>query len=409
MQAESAEDSDLQGWLQLALISQQYRTAPQALLVVLKEWQAKFAVHPANYMLPSSLDSIADKIMPPPKKIALLLPLTGSFAGPGNAIRDGFMAAQQVHKEQQPLDITFYDTEQKNAVALYQQAVNDGADYIVGPLIKQQVAQVAHIPHPVPTLLLNDAEHLQPNSYAYGLSSTNEALQVATQASSKGYKKALIFAPNNEWGSEVVNAFSKEWRQQGGSIVDIFHYNVAADVKEDFNKKIRDFLQVNNSLSRERQIKELLGASIQSVPSHRQDFDMIFLLAYPSKARQIIPALNYYYVNDVPVYATSTVYSGTSNAAKDKDLDGLIFCDIPWVFSHQMAAKNWPEQFNSYNRLYALGLDSYALANQLNQLIIFSADSSSKEQGILYLKPSQQVTRVLQWGQFKDGIAHSLG
>jgi outer membrane PBP1 activator LpoA protein len=74
-----------------------------------------------------------------------------------------------------------------------------------------------------------------------------------------------------------------------------------------------------------------------------------------------------------------------------------------------MGTKNWPEQFNSYNRLYALGMDSYALANQLNQLILFSADGSRKAQGTLYLKSSQHVARILEWGQFKEGLAHSLG
>ncbi|HFE0988205.1 TPA: penicillin-binding protein activator, partial [Legionella pneumophila] len=83
--------------------------------------------------------------------------------------------------------------------------------------------------------------------------------------------------------------------------------------------------------------------------------------------------------------------------------------DMPWVFSHQMGTKNWPEQFNSYNRLYALGVDSYTLATQLNQLILFPADGSSDSTGILYLKPTQQVARVLEWGQFKQGLAHSLG
>jgi outer membrane PBP1 activator LpoA protein len=73
-----------------------------------------------------------------------------------------------------------------------------------------------------------------------------------------------------------------------------------------------------------------------------------------------------------------------------------------------MGSKNWPEQFNSYNRLYALGMDSYALATQLNQLLLFPADGENTH-GILYLKPTSQVARVLEWGRFKRGLVHSLG
>lgn len=139
------------------------------------------------------------------------------------------------------------------------------------------------------------------------------------------------------------------------------------------------------------------------MPSRRQDFDMIFLLAYPSKARQIMPALNYYYAGDIPVFATSSVYSGHANILKDKDLNGIIFCDLPWVFSHQMSVKNWPEQFNSYNRLYALGRESYALTTQINQLLLFPLNKSN-----FSLKENQQITHLLEWGQFKEGKVYSL-
>lgn len=401
--------SELQGWLQLAMISQHYRNDSSALLTALKQWQTQFSMHPANYILPSSLDSIADKLLGAPHKIALLLPLSGPFSGPGHAIYDGFMAAYNANKDISKAQIKLYDTQRGAITALYEQALNEGADYVVGPLTKNQVARVAQMPHPVPTLLLNDTEKVQANSYTFGLSPSNEAAEVAIKASAKGYKRALVFAPDNEWGAEVLQAFRKEWQQHGGRVVDVFSYNVSPQVKEDFNKKIREFLHITNSQTREQQIKELLGLSVQGVPSRRQDFDMIFLLAYPSKARQIMPALKYYYASDVPVYATSSVYSGNANPLKDKDLDGVIFCDIPWVFDHQLAAKNWPEQFNSYNRLYALGKDSYALASRLNQLILFSADGYMKKQDVLYLKPSKQVARALEWGQFKDGLAHSLG
>lgn len=407
MKEEAAPSSELQGWLQLAELSQRHNNDPNTLLAALDHWQSQFDLHPANFILPNPLDSIAGKMLTNPKKIALLLPLSGPFAGPGNAVREGFMAAHTTNKEA-AVQISLYDTNKADATRLYEQAVNEGAEYIVGPLLKNQVTAVAALPHPVPTLLLNEAHYSQDNSYSFSLSPANEAMQVALKAHSKGLTRALVIAPNNEWGDDIVRSFSTHWKQNGGAIADVFYYNVSPTIKEDFNKKISDFLQITDSQKRIKQVQELLGYSVQTAPSRRQDFDMIFLLAYPSKARQIIPALRYYYADDVPVYATSTVYSGHANVLKDRDLEGVIFCDIPWVFTHQMDVKNWPEQFNSYNRLYALGSDSYALATQLNQLILFSAYGAKKSNGTLYLKPNQQVARVLEWGQFKQGVAHSI-
>lgn len=397
---------ELEGWLQLALISRTHRDKGTSLLVAIKQWQTHFPNHPASTLLPDPLDSVVDKMMVQPKQIALLLPLSGGLQGPGMAVRDGFMAAFKEHQEDASIDVKVYDTNKEDIASIYQSAVAEGADYVVGPLSKPQVGVIAELPHPVPTLLLNDTDVMvQDNSYLFGLSPQNEAVQVAIKARSKGYNRALIIAPDNEWGNEVNKAFIQQWQKQNGRIVDTLLYTA----HDDLNKKMRDFLHITNSQQREKQIKEVLGYQIQSIISRRQDFDVIFLLAYPSKARQIMPLLNYYYASDVPVFSTASVYGGSANALKDKDLDGIIFCDIPWVFSHQMGTRNWPEQFNSYNRLYALGRDSYILATQLNQLIVFPADESTAGDGILYLKSSQQIAHVLEWGQFKQGLAHSLG
>ncbi len=407
MAEQAANQSELQGWLQLAIISKKYRNNSKSLLVALDQWQSHFSNHPANHILPNPLDSIANKMLAQPKQVALLLPLSGPLSGPGNAIREGFMAANKANKTGSITQVKMYDTNKGDVANIYQQAITEGADYVVGPLTKSQVASVAAINHPVPTLLLNDSDvNAQENSYSFGLSPANEAIQVAVRARSKGYTRALIIAPKNDWGTEVTKAFTHQWQDNGGQIVDTFSYGL----NEDLNKRMRDFLHITESQAREKQLKQLLGQNLQSSTSRRQDFDMIFLLAYPSKARQIMPLLKYYYAGDVPVYATSSVYGGNANALKDKDLDGVIFCDIPWVFAHQMGSRNWPEQLNSYNRLYALGMDSYALATQLNQLILFPADGSRDDTtGTLYLKPSQQVARVLEWGQFRQGLAHSLG
>ncbi|MCE0722064.1 MULTISPECIES: penicillin-binding protein activator [Legionella] len=404
--AQTANQSVLQGWVQLVLISRTYRDNPKAILAALNQWQSQYRSHPANHILPDPLDSIAHKMRAQPKQVALLLPLSGALQGPGTAVRDGFMAAYKSNNSETSMQVKTYDTDKGDVASLYQNAINDGAEYIVGPLTKSQVAAVAALSHPVPTLLLNDADSvIQENSYLFGLSPTNEAVQVAIRAKNKGYSRALIIAPGNDWGKEITKAFTQQWQKNGGRVVDTFSYGV----NDDLNKKMKDFLQITNSQQREKKLRELLGQKIQPVISRRQDFDMIFLLAYPSKARQIMPLLNYYYAGDVPVYATASVYGGSANPLKDKDLDGIIFCDIPWVFAHQAGTRNWPEQFNSYNRLYALGIDSYTLATQLNQLMLFPADQSQTGEGILYLNPSQHVARVLEWGQFKQGLVHSLG
>lgn len=402
---EATNHSVLKGWVTLALISRKNYQDPHVMVDNLEQWQAQYPNHPANYILPQPFDVIRRRLYASPKKIALLLPLTGALAGPGGAIKDGFMAAFNSSKVASFVSVHAYDTNQVDSARLYEQAVMDGADFIVGPLSKADVARVAPLSHPVPTILLNDIRvKINAPAYQFGLSPLSEAQQVAAKARKQGLTRALVIAPTGTWGDEVISAFSNQWVVGGGQVVDTLHY----DSRDDLNHRIKSFLHVAEDPARRNKVKPVLGSSVDTRLKRRQDFDMIFLLAYPSMARQIMPLLNYYYANNVPVYATSNVYSGTADSMKDKDLDGIIFCDMPWVFSHQIGRRHWPEQFNSYNRLYALGLDSYGLSTQLNQLLLFPALGITDNSGVLYLSNQQTIARILVFGQFRNGLVERV-
>ncbi len=401
--AELSSDDALNGWVQLAAVARKQYVNSQDILQNIEHWRLQFPHHPANYLLPSSLDSISQRLFASPKQIALLLPTTGSLAGPGQAIKDGFIAAYEASDRRQDVQVRLYNANTNRIDLLYQQAVADGADYVVGPLSKPQVTEIAKLAHPIPTLLLNEVD-IKPSAgaYQFGLSPTNEARQVAVKASKNGYSHALIIVPAGVWGDEILSAFTAQWHAGGGQIVETLHYSP----QDDLTTSIQYLLRASASDDRKKRVKQ--PGNVEVKPMRRQDFDVIFLVAYPTKARQIMPLLRYYYAGNVPVYATSSVYSGTINTQKDRDLNNIIFCDMPWVFSHQMGNHHWPEQFNSYNRLYALGMDSYALSTQLNQLLLFPALGVNDKSGVLYLNQNQQISRILVFGQFRLGVAQLL-
>ena len=400
---EAVTGSDLEGWIQLAVISRSNPESVQKTLNHLEQWKQHYPNHAGNAIIPTSLSQIEPYLFAPPKKIALLLPITGKLSGPGSAVRDGFMQAFELAKKTSGIDVQVYDTDKTNASRLYQQAIAEGADYVVGPLGKADVTDVASMNHPIPTILLNDIPYsVKQNAYQFGLSPVSEAMQVAARARKNGHSRALIIAPANPWGDEVAAAFTNQWLASGGHVIDTMKYSDT----ENITSAIKQLLHATESARPTR--GHPVAQSTQAGSRRRHDFDMIFLLAYPSKARQIMPMLKYYYAGDIPVYATSAVYSGSPNTQKDRDLDGVIFCDMPWVFNHQMGSKNWPEQWNSYNRLYALGMDSFVLVTQLNQLLLFPAMGFSDRSGVLYLTPNQQISRILAWGRIKQGLAQEV-
>lgn len=399
---ESSDNQELDGWVQLAGISRHQYPDVDALLAALDQWQSQFPTHSANYILPTPLDRMKQHLFAPPKHMALLLPTAGVLAGPARAIQDGFMAAYEASPRHAQVDVRVYNTNMDSVAAIYDQAIAEGADYIVGPLTKTHVTEIARLSHSVPTVLLNDVDtNIKDNAYQFGLSPASEARQVAARARKKGLGYALVIAPAGAWGESVVKAFAEQWREGGGQLVETLYFQP----EEDLTPAIRQLLHVSASVDHQKRTK----TNTSSLPMRRQDFDMVFLVAYPTKARQIVPLLRYYYAGNVPVYATSSVYSGSLDVRRDRDLDGVIFCDMPWVFSHQVAQRHWAEQLNSYNRLYALGLDSYALATQLNQLILFPALGVDDKSGVLYLTQGNRVARILDFAQFRQGVAEPLG
>lgn len=324
-------------------------------------------------------------------EIVLLLPLTGNLAAAGTAVRDGFMAAEQQAGGKAVVETI--DTNQVKPIsAAYQQAVAKGARLVVGPLEKPAVAELAKQSLTVTTIALNQAPNASnDNLYQFGLSPQDEARQAAERAAQDGHHAALIIAPAGDWGNGVVNAFQQRWSELGGTVEHSLRFRLQDNLAE--------------------KIKAILGISGNSrwiAPKNRhQDFDMVFLAAPPAIARQIKPLLKFYYAGQIPIYATSFIYTGTPQPQQDKDLNGIIFCDIPWVLeppalAAQLAQKD-PRNFTENSRLYALGVDIYRLASQLKDL---QASTGAYIQGVtgeLYLAPRQQILRRLPWAKFRDG------
>lgn len=403
---ETASGTELSGWMELALIAQQDSAHPDKMLSKLKQWQKTYANHPARSLLPSSLDSMQGHLYAKPRHIALILPLSGPLAGPGHAVQDGFMAAFRAHDSAASTTVRIYDTHRLGAAKAYHKAISSGADYVIGPLSKPAVKTVAGMSHPVPTLLLNNvATHTGEHAFQFGISPQNEARQIASKARQTGFSRALVIAPKGDWDDKTFNAFSAEWRGLRGQIVDTLRFD--PNNTESLNESVRELLQAVSDKERKEQLKALAkDPTLERTPLRREDFDVIFLFAYPSNARQIMPLLRYYYAGKVPVYATSSVYAGSENTVADRDLNGITFCDMPWVLSHpNMGHRNWSEHFNSYSRLYAMGLDSYKLGTELNALQLFPALGMGNETGTLYLTPNHRISRILSLGKFDQGVA----
>src|SRR5699024_10738442 len=102
----------------------------------LEQWHQQWPNHPAAQQLPQMVQALREAASQRPQHVAVLLPESGPLAAAASAIRDGMMTAyySALHAGNPTPELRFYDTSQGNVQAVYQQAVNDGAEFVIGPL-----------------------------------------------------------------------------------------------------------------------------------------------------------------------------------------------------------------------------------------------------------------------------------
>lgn len=403
---------EFSGWLALAEISKQYQLGRGEMQALIAQWRQDYPQHPASDSLVEGIVQRNAQLVLQPKQIALLLPLSGRFAAAGAAVRDGIAAAYYKVDPQRRIRLRVYDVANPATVhSHYQQAIADGADFVIGPLSKEGVAALMEEDKfPVPTLVLNtvDTTPLPDNLYQFSLAPEEEAQQVAEHAWLLGYTHAAALVPEGEWGERIEQAFDQRWQQLGGTTTTQASYDSS---KNDFSRPLRALLNLDLSYGRERQLESVLGENLQFEPRRRQDIDFVFLAGFPRQARLIRPQLKFHHASDLPVLATSHVYSGAFAPELDRDMDGIVFGDMPWTLKADSPNKALRAETadlhladNSLQRLVAMGIDTYDLIPVLQVLKAYPFERFQGETGSLRLDDDRRVRRQLTWARFNLGI-----
>ena len=402
----------LQGWLELSQLMRQPQSDILQTSAELEEWYKLWSLHPAASNLPAAIRPLRAVEAEPLQHIALLLPQSGALAKPSQALIEGFMAAyyQALQRGHEVPLISFFDSETINDLDLfYLQAELRGIDLVIGPLDKERLSRLAERPLlGITTLGMNyvDQPSIAADLFQFGLRGEDEAQQAARRAWADGHRIALTLTPATPWGERILQAFQREWQRLGGVVADSERF----DGDHDFSKRISRLLAVDQSEERADELRPLLGEKFEFDARRRQDVDFIFLTALSKDARQIKPTLAFYFASDLPVYATSHVYGGQPEPSRDRDLDGILFSDIPWVLDPDIPLRADIERHREdsrtrFGRLYALGADAYRLAPYLTQLQARPDSHLNGLSGALRVDTQGDVSRQLEWATFRNGKA----
>lgn len=411
-------------WVGLAISVRQNLHNSVALADAIESWQTEHPQHAANLSLIEHLYELSESLSAQARHIALLLPFDGTYGNAAIAIRDGFLSAwYAAPKNGSRPTVSVYSVDASRVNTVYDTAVANGADLIVGPLEKSAVETLtARAELPVRTLTLNVVDSaVGPRAtgdaggsarlFQFGLSPEDEAADAAEKARSDGHSRAVILAPETPWGRRLTKEFTDRWLQLGGVVLTETAYG---GKENSYAESVKHALHINQSEARAAALRRALNRTIQFEPRRRADVDAIFIAGFPLSTRQLVPHLRYFRAETVPVYSTSHTYTGATNAGADQDLNGLRFGDMPWLFgaadvdTFTLFNQNWPNSAPGSGRLFALGLDAYRILPFLARMRYQPGLRIPGVSGQLRMKPNGRIVRELTWVRFASGIPNLI-
>lgn len=410
---QESGDAIVDGWLALAAVAAA-RADAEELRRGLLTWRIDHPGHPAASALIVDLLSLQRGLRDFPAQIALLLPLSSAAREEALAIRDGFMAAHFAAPDNLGTSIRVYDTGVEGGGEAYFRAQLEGADFIVGPLLREAVDEIATQTGFVPTLALNFAQTettVPPASFfQFALDPEDEASAVARRAIASGARRAAVMMQSDAYGQRIYESFREEFEALGGEIIAAIPYESAL---RDFSPRIMSLMNIDRSYQRHRRLEANLGIDVSFEPRRRQDVDMIFLSADADDGRLLATQLEYYYAGDVPSYATSEIHSPSSET-RNNDLNGIIFPDVPWLLDPDPFALEarreirtyWPQRSSDMARFYGMGVDAYRFVPAIYRGEPF--ENVSGASGLMSANDRGQIRRQLPFAQFRNGVPEAL-
>lgn len=394
-------------WRDLLVTIHQGLEQPARMPELLQQWQQTHPRHAASAVV-AELTQVT--VHAEQRQALVLLPLTGQFREQGQAVLDGMVMRLAADNS---LTLQVIDSNQFDFASLPEVLQQYQANVLVGPLLRDEVAQVdaSLLPDDLTWLSLNEPQQLlnstPPGFLFFALDPETEVQQAAEFLAGKGYQRPLILAPDSNRGHSHIELFTEQWQR--------FAPNrpVASDVyrnADDMKDIVQEQLGVSASETRINQVKIAAGRVIVDAQARsRADIDVIYLAGSIEHTRLLKPFIDVNispFMQPIPVYANSASHSAR-DAISENDLDQVHFSEAPWLLPDHPRfnelqqllelRRNW-----GYNlaRLAAFGHDAMLLSARSPWLAEIPGFQLNGLTGTLFSSASGKVQRQLRWARF---------
>ncbi|MGY0160095.1 penicillin-binding protein activator [Edwardsiella tarda] len=313
--------------------------------------------------------------------------------------------------------IQVYDTSTTPLPALLAQAQQGGASLVVGPLLKNNVEQLASLSTPLNILALNQPEQVknQPNICYFALSPEDEARDAARHIWDQGKRTPLLLIPRTPLGDRVAKAFASEWQSLGGGTVLQQTFGSSAELRSTINGGTGIRLTGQPVMVAPAQSASVTIAGL-TIPAPAQppaasggNVDAVYIIATPAELTLIKPMIDLANGthNGIGLYASSRSYQAGAGPDYRLEMEGIQFSDIPLLAGSDPAIlQQAPAQYrNDYSlmRLYAMGADAWTLANHFTQMRQIPGFQVKGATGMLSANSDCVIQRKLPWLQYQQG------
>ena len=315
-------------------------------------------------------------------------------------------------------ELKIYDTSSQPLDQVLAQVQQDGASIVVGPLLKNNVEELMKSNTSLNVLALNQPEQVQnrANICYFALSPEDEARDAARHIHEQGKQAPLLLTPRSALGDRVATAFAHEWQQLGGNIVLQQKFGSTSELRAGVNGGSGIALTgspVSASLPQQQGVT-IGGLTIPAPPTDAQisgggKVDAAYIVATPEEIAFIKPmiAMRNGSQSGVTLYASSRSAQGTAGPDFRLEMDGLQYSEIPMLAGSnpvlmQQALSSVRKDY-SLARLYAMGVDAWALANHFTQMRQVPGFELNGNTGDLTATQDCVINRKLSWLKYQQG------
>lgn len=394
-----AQQGVARGWWQLKLAMLKSHS-PDERLRAFDFWRKAWPEHPASLAPPRSLQATLSDASPP-AQIGLLLPLSGPLALAGDAVRNGVISAYLEQRELSDVTVNFYDTEATPLPLLYEQALNDGVEVLIGPLRKERVTEINDLNPQIPVLALNYLDQelpAAPGLLQLGLAIEDESTSIVQALAAIGVDSLLVFHNFEDWSLRARRQLTALWS-------DRITVQAFTDVRT-ITEAVGTAMDVGDSNDRHETLDKLFSEDLEFLPRARQDIGAVVALVDNVEANALVPALQFHFADHLPVFACSQVVRG---ARRDQlmELDGFKVTELPWLLSDDPLFQAMDGPFgltgNRFASLSALGIDALRMALMFKLLERDNTSVMLGSTGVLALYDDGRFHRDLTLGVVRDG------